>query len=104
MTSAASPTSHRAPTPEREEAALLDVRGLTVEYLTAKGPVRAVDGVSFAIRPGEVFGVEGHESQSRRALHPPDFVALEQTFPDYPRCLAWEAENLDRLLRYRGRR
>ncbi len=39
--------------------ALLDVRNLTVDYLTARGPARAVDNVSFAIAPGEVFGLAG---------------------------------------------
>lgn len=39
--------------------ALLEVRDLAVEYLTPRGPARAVDGVSFAIAPGEVFGLAG---------------------------------------------
>jgi len=38
---------------------LLDVRDLTVEYLTPRGPARAVDNISFAIRRGEVFGLAG---------------------------------------------
>ncbi len=35
---------------------LLDVRDLHVEYMTARGPVRAVDGVSFALRPAKCSG------------------------------------------------
>ncbi|MBC7795184.1 MAG: hypothetical protein H7Z43_15880 [Clostridia bacterium] len=46
----------------------------------------------------EVFGVE--RRGSRHAIHPPEFVAVEQTFPDYARCKAWEAQNLPRLLRF----
>jgi peptide/nickel transport system ATP-binding protein len=38
---------------------LLEVRNLTVEYVTDAGPVRAVDNVSFEIAPGEVFGLAG---------------------------------------------
>ncbi len=49
----------------------------------------------------EVFGVE--EVQGRRRVHPPEFVALEQSFPDYERCRKWESANLSRLLKYRAR-
>jgi peptide/nickel transport system ATP-binding protein len=38
---------------------LLAVRGLTIDYLTPRGPARAVDGISFNIAPGEVFGLAG---------------------------------------------
>lgn len=47
----------------------------------------------------EVFGVGGHGR--RRTLHPPEFAAVEQTFPEYQLCQRWEKENLDRLLRFR---
>jgi hypothetical protein len=47
----------------------------------------------------EVFGVERHGS--RHSVHPPEFVAIEQTYPDYARCKAWEEQNLPRLLRFR---
>ncbi len=42
-----------------EEQPLLDVRGLTTELLLEEGPVRAVDGVSFALPPGGTLGVVG---------------------------------------------
>ncbi len=38
---------------------LLEVRDLTVDYLTPRGPARAVDHVSFAVAKGEVFGLAG---------------------------------------------
>jgi peptide/nickel transport system ATP-binding protein len=61
---------------------LLDVRDLSVEYLTARGPVRAVDGITFAIRPGEVFGLAGESGSGKstvahaitRILHPPAVI------------------------------
>ncbi|MDB5056558.1 MAG: oligopeptide/dipeptide transporter, ATPase subunit [Chloroflexi bacterium] len=38
---------------------LLDIRNLTVDYMTPRGPARAVDNVSLSIAPGEVFGLAG---------------------------------------------
>jgi peptide/nickel transport system ATP-binding protein len=38
---------------------MLEVRDLCVDYLTPRGPARAVDHVSFSIAPGEIFGLAG---------------------------------------------
>jgi oligopeptide/dipeptide ABC transporter ATP-binding protein len=48
--------SRRGP---RKTGALLDVRALTVDYLTPRGPARAVDHVSFSLAPGEIVGLAG---------------------------------------------
>jgi len=46
----------------------------------------------------ELLGVTSHGG--RRRVHPPEFVAIEQMYPDYQRCLAWERAHIGRLLAY----
>ncbi len=46
---------------------LLDIRNLTIEFMTAEGPVKAVDRVSFTLVEGEVRGLVG-ESGSGKSL------------------------------------
>ena len=61
---------------------LLDIRDLRVVYLTTRGPVKAVDGVSLAIQPGEVVGLAGESGSGKstiahailRILHPPALI------------------------------
>ena len=47
---------------------VLSVDNLCVEYLTPRGPARAVDNVSFALRPGEIFGLAGESGCGKSTI------------------------------------
>src|SRR3954454_379089 len=78
------PLSFPGPT----DAELLDIRNLYVEYLSPRGSVQAVDGVSFSIAPGEVFGLAGESGSGKstiahaimRVLRPPALITGGEVF------------------------
>lgn len=61
---------------------LLEIDDLSVEYVTPRGPARAVDHVSFTIHEGEVFGLAGESGSGKstiahailRVLRPPAII------------------------------
>ncbi|MCL2730629.1 MAG: ABC transporter ATP-binding protein [Actinomycetia bacterium] len=56
------------PLPIPAGQAVLDVRGLTVEYATGGDPVRACADISFTLRRGEILGVAGESGSGKSTL------------------------------------
>ena len=47
---------------------LLEIDGLTTQFATRRGPLQAVDGVSFSIDRGEALGVVGESGSGKSAI------------------------------------
>jgi peptide/nickel transport system ATP-binding protein len=81
------------------------VRDLRVAYLTTRGPVKAVDGVSFGIRPGEVVGLAGESGSGKstiahailRILHPPALITGGQALFEGRDILEMDDDELNRF-------
>jgi peptide/nickel transport system ATP-binding protein len=61
--------------------ALLDVKDLSVHYTTRARPIRAVDGVTFSLQPGQVLGVVGESGCGKTTAA----LALMGLLPDTAR-------------------
>jgi peptide/nickel transport system ATP-binding protein len=89
--------------------ALLEVENLAVEFPTRRALLRALDGVSFHIEPGEVLGVVGESGAGKSLtgaaiiglLEPPGRVAAGRVLLDGERIDDLSAAKLRRI---RGRR
>ena len=85
--------------------ALLDVQDLVVEFPGRRGTLRALDGVSFGIAPGEVLGVVGESGAGKSLtgaaiiglLEPPGRIAGGQVLLDGKRIDGLPYEQMRRI-------
>jgi peptide/nickel transport system ATP-binding protein len=86
-------------------ASILDVRDLRVYYRTPRGPVKAVDGVSFSLQPHERFGLVGESGSGKstiamslmRLIKPPGQIEGGEVQLDGVDMLALSDEQMRRL-------
>ncbi|WP_427913875.1 ABC transporter ATP-binding protein [Ramlibacter sp. MMS24-I3-19] len=88
---------------------LLDVQDLVVEFPGRRGTLRALDGISFSIAPGEILGVVGESGAGKSLtgasiiglLEPPGRVASGQIMLEGQRI---DQLSADRMRHIRGRK
>ncbi len=89
--------------PAMETQPLLDIHNLYVEYLTPRGPAKAVNDVSFSITQGQVFGLAGESGCGKstiahsilRILKPPAVITGGQILFDGEEVLKMDDEALE---------
>jgi peptide/nickel transport system ATP-binding protein len=83
---------------------VLDVRDLRISYHTPHGPIRAVNGVSFFLKPGERLGLVGESGSGKsttalslmRLIHPPGVIEGGQVLLDGKDLLQLSEEEMRR--------
>jgi peptide/nickel transport system ATP-binding protein len=84
---------------------VLEVTNLRVYYYTPRGPVKAVDGVSFRLKAGERFGLIGESGSGKstialsvmRLIKPPARIASGEIWLDGVNVLALSDEQMRQL-------
>ncbi len=87
------------------EQPLLAVQNLKVDYMTGRGAVRAVNNVSFALKPGEVLGLAGESGSGKstiahallRILRPPALISGGQVLFEGRDVFALDTHALNRF-------
>lgn len=98
--------THKTRTVEQPSAAdrVLEVKNLRVNYHTPRGPVQAVNGVSFFLRRGERLGLVGESGSGKsttalslmRLLQPPAMIEGGEVWLDGKELLGLSEEEMRR--------
>ena len=83
---------------------LLEVRDLTIVFDTRRGPLTAVDGVSFSLAPGEILGVVGESGAGKSLTGTAITGLLERPGRIADGEIRFEGQRIDNLPRERMRR
>ena len=83
---------------------LLEVRDLTIVFDTRRGPLTAVDGVSFSLAPGEILGVVGESGAGKSLTGTAITGLLERPGRIAGGEIRFEGQRIDNLPRERMRR
>lgn len=94
-----------SPSTSNDPEPLLSIEDLRVEYLSPRGAVRAVDGVSLSIRPGEVIGLAGESGSGKstiaqailRILQPPAVITGGNVFFEGKDVLSMTDDELEKF-------
>ncbi|PWQ99342.1 ABC transporter ATP-binding protein [Leucothrix arctica] len=89
----------------KQSQPLMDIRGLSVEYLVGDRRLRAVDNVSFTINKGETVGLAGESGCGKSTLafaltklqKPPALIVEGEVIFDGKDVLAFDEEELRRF-------
>jgi peptide/nickel transport system ATP-binding protein len=87
------------------EKPLLEVQDLKIYYRTSTSPVKAVDGVTFSVRKGEIFGIAGESGCGKSTLAlgllklimPPAYIAGGKVLYDGINLYDMNEEDLRRI-------
>jgi oligopeptide/dipeptide ABC transporter ATP-binding protein len=91
--------------PAVEKPAVLDVRNLRTHFFTEGGVVKAVDGVSFEVRAGEILGLVGESGCGKsvtslsimQLINPPGRIVEGQVFLEGVDLLQLNDHEMDRV-------
>lgn len=80
---------------EKKDAMLLEVKDLKTSFQTLRGKIKAVDGVSFCVRKGEILGIVG-ESGCGKSVTSQSIMRLydEKELASYEGEIFFEGEDL----------
>ena len=87
-----------------ESAPLLEVRNLSIVFDTRRGPLTAVDDISFSLAPGEILGVVGESGAGKSLTGTAIIGLLERPGRIAGGEILFEGQRIDNLPREQMRR